>query len=89
MTWSSSKPEVAAVNLRAQTAKGLGTAVITVTTKDGGKSQSHRHCNRAPARGNGRRALMLNLVNEERKGRPQPLKLNLELMKWPGSRARI
>lgn len=38
VTWSSSNPSVATVNSGAVTAKGRGTAIITVKTNDGGKT---------------------------------------------------
>ena len=38
VTWSSSNPSVATVNSGAVTAKGRGTAIITVITNDGGKT---------------------------------------------------
>jgi uncharacterized YkwD family protein len=82
VTWSSSKPEVAAVNSAGLvTAKGLGTAVITVTTKDGGKKAKATVTVTEPQHGATEdELLMLNLVNEERKAAGlQPLKLNLEL----------
>lgn len=80
VTWKSNKPAVATVNSRGLvTAQGKGTAIITVITKDGGKTAKATIAVPEPPQAT-YELLMINLVNGEREDAGlEPLKFNLEL----------
>lgn len=82
ITWSSNKPAVATVSSSGLvTAKGKGTAVITVTTKDGSKTaKATITVTELQQTGTADELLMLSLVNEEReKAGLGPLRFNIKL----------
>jgi len=82
ITWSSNKPAVATVSSSGLvTAKGKGTAVITVTTKDGSKTaKATITVTELQQTGTADELLMLSLVNEEReKAGLGPLMFNIKL----------
>lgn len=92
IVWSSDKHDIAGVDKTGLvTAKNPGSAVITATTKDGGKTVSATVTVSSPPkqkltpvspRGTADEMLMLDLVNEEReKAGLKPLKLNMDLTK--------
>lgn len=85
VTWSSSNTQVATVNSSGRvTARSGGTATITATAADGGKTATASVTVAQPQQGaaTADEMQMLNLVNQERQqaGVP-PLKLNIELTK--------
>lgn len=81
VSWSSSNKHVATVNSTGLvTAKAKGTTVITVKTRDGGKTAAVTVT--VPETGTADEMLMLDLVNQERKKAGlKPFKFNMDLTK--------
>lgn len=82
VTWTSSNSAAAAVDSSGLiSAKGQGTAIITVKARDGGKTAAVKvTVTKAPETGSADEMLMLSLVNQERQQAGlQPLKFNMQL----------